>query len=331
MAVTRKSTVFGRPGIAAAFCVLLLPQWVSANPGEPQSGSTPGQTYNPALAVVPGFAPGIDNPWLTNAPWTSSFAAPLYRSSPGAEPFSDDPASPSFDIGGYDAMWNETWFSEMAAYGGLERDALRIAGMQAMNQSGAIPYGRLTLQREFQEGQQSLGLGAYGLTASVQPTALSGFGSDSYTDMAADATWRWIAHPQRSASDGFSLHALVLHEGENLIASQAIFGTNRTDELMVFRGDASISWGNITPTVQYFRITGSDDPVRLGTLDGSPNSEGWIAEIAYTPSDNPHSPLNWFDVRLGLQFVAYSEFDGSGHNAAHNNAVLFHLTAGDAN
>jgi hypothetical protein len=258
---------------------------------------------------------------------------PVHRSIADGATFNEDPDSPSFDIGGYDAMWDDVKFGEISAYGGLERDALRVAGMRAIDgsngASGAIPYGRLTLQRDFLDAQHRLTLGAYGTQVSVRQTAMSGFGDDSYTDVAVDGAWRFMAHPERDASDIISAHVLVLHEDENLIASHAIFGARKDDDLTMFRGDVSGTLGaNITPAVQYFRITGSADPVRLGTLDGSPNSSGFITEIAYQPSDNARSPLNWFNARLSLQFVAYSEFDGTRHEAAHNNTVLLHLTVG---
>jgi len=332
-----KTLASGRSGFAAALCVVLLPQCALSNTpvgqGELQNAWSPGAAYNPAFALAPGFAPAIANPWPARPLTVSPFAAPVYRSVTDGGPFSEDLTSPAFDIGRYDAMWEDTIFTEIAAYGGLERDALRVAGMRAMNgadgASGGIPYGRLTVRREFQEGRHALTLGAYGLQTSVRPTAISGFGDDSYTDAAVDGTYRWTAHPNRNISDTVSMHVLFLHESENLIASHAIFGTRSTDDLTVFRGDASWSWGaNVTPTVQYFQIAGSADPVRLGTLDGSPNSKGWIAEVGCPPSDNSGSPLNWFNVRLSLQFVAYSEFDGSSRNASHNNTLLLHLSAG---
>jgi hypothetical protein len=331
--------VLCRSGFAAALCVVLLPQCARALPGapgrqsEPQNGLTSGRVYNPAFAMAPGFAPAIDRLWMAIPSWGSAAAVPAYRAMADAEALGEDPGSPSFDIGGYDPMWDDTKFSEIAAYGGLDRDALRVAGMRAIDgsdgASGAIPYGRLTLQRAFLDGQQNLVLGAYGTQVGVRQTAISSFGDDSYTDVAVDGTWRWIAHPARSTSDTVSAHLLVLHEDESLMASHAIFGTRKTDDLTMFRGDASWSWGgNIVPVVQYFRITGSSDPVRLGTLDGSPNSNGFIAELDYLPSGNARSPLSWFNVRLSLQFVAYSEFDGSSRDAAHNNTVLLHLTVG---
>src|SRR5947208_12956561 len=105
---------WGRSGFAAALCVVLLPEGAYANPPEPQSGSAPGAVYNPAFALAPGFAPGTDNPWLAGTPWTAPFAAPAYRSLSEASDLGEDLASPTFDIGGYDAMWNDTLFSEIA-------------------------------------------------------------------------------------------------------------------------------------------------------------------------------------------------------------------------
>jgi hypothetical protein len=270
---------------------------------------------------------------MTIPAWISPIAVPGYRSLTAAAPLFEDIDAAAFDIGGYNAMWDDTMFSEISAYGGVGHDAMRIAGMRAMDgsdgASGAIPYGHLTVQREFQEGQHYVALGAYGLQVSVRPTAISGFGDDSYTDVAVDGTWRWIAHPERNVSDMISTHVLLLHETENLIASHAVFGTKPTDDLTIFRGDVSYSWGaNLTPTVQYFQITGSPDPARLGTLDGSPDGSGWIAAVDFLPRSEPDSTRSGFNVRLGLQFIAYSEFDGSSHNASQNNTVLLHLSAG---
>ena len=327
----------GWSGIAVALCVALLPQSACAlsraGHDDLPNGSASGQMYYSGFALAPGLAPAINNIWMTNPGWNSPDAMPAYHYITDTAAFSDDPASPSFDTSGYEAMWDDTKFSEMAAYGGLERDTLRVAGMRAIDGSdgvsGSIPYGRLTLKRDFLESQNQLIFGAYGTQASVRQTAISGFGDDSYTDVAVDGTWRWIAHPERRFSDVISAHVLVLHEGESLIASHAIFGTNKTDELTEFRGDLSCTWGaNIAPAVQYFHVTGTPDPIRLGTLDGSPNSNGFIAGINYLPSGDTRSPLNWFGARLSLQFIAYSEFDGTSHNAAHNNTMLLHLTFG---
>ena len=308
--------------------MVLVPQCASAassGQGDLPNGLTSADAYNAAFALAPGFAPAIANLWLATPP----FAVPSYRSMTDKATLGDDPNSLAFDIGRYDAMWDDTWFSEIAAYGGLGRDLERISNMQAMGgaDGAAVPYGRLTLQREFLDGQHHLTLGGYGLHVNVRPTAISGFGDDGYTDVAADATWRWTAHPERTVSDALIAHVLVLHEGESLMASHAVFGAARNDALTVFRSDVSYSWGGpVSPAVQYFQVTGTSDPVRLGTLDGSPNSKGWIAGIDCVP--RPDSPLALLNVRLGLQFIAYSQFDGTTGNASANDTVLLRLTLG---
>jgi len=280
--------------------------------------------YNPAFALAPGFAPAIDM-WFANSP----LAAPAYRPVTALGSFSENPGSLSFDIGRYDAMWNDTWFSEIAAYGGLARDLERVSNMWAMGgaDSTAIPYGRLTLEREFLNGQDRITIGGYGLHVNVRPTAISGFGDDGYTDVAADASWRWTAHPERKVSDAITAHVLILHEGESLMASNAVFAARRNDQLTVLRGDMSYSSGTLlTPAIQFFQVNGTSDPVQIGTLDGSPDSKGFIGEIDYAPK--PDSPLARLNVRLALQFIAYSQFDGTSSDASHNNTVLLHLTLG---
>jgi hypothetical protein len=338
----REARALGRLIFAALLWALLLPESACALSSSAETGLTnisQGEPQNgpPRDANKPPFELFPDNEWTIKELWMASpawvFAASSYQSMATGAPLIEDSDPVAFDIGSYDAMWQDTVFTEIAAYGGLDRDVQRVAAMEAIGGSdgaaGIIPYGRLTLQREFQEGRHSVVLGAYGLHASVRPTAISGFGDDSYTDVAVDGTYRWTMHPERGVSDTFTAHLLFLHESEDLIASHAVFGTRSTDDLTIFRGDVTYSWGApVAPVVQYFQITGSSDPVRLATPNGSPDSTGLIAEMDYAPWSEPDSPLNRLNVRLALQFIAYSEFDGSSHNASENNTVLLHVTVG---
>jgi hypothetical protein len=57
----------------------------------------------------------------------------------------------------------------------------------------------------------------------------------------------------------------------------------------------------------------------VGSTSGSPNSNGWIAELDYLP---------WQNVKLTLQYTAYqkfngakSDYDGAGRNASDNNTL----------
>jgi hypothetical protein len=81
-------------------------------------------------------------------------------------------------------------------------------------------------------------------------------------------------------------------------------------------------------TGQYFNTWGTFDPVQfagsLGT--GSPNSNGYIAEIAYIPFGSSKSPIwPWANARLGVQYTWYNKFDGDKLNAHNNNTMFVYL------
>ena len=62
----------------------------------------------------------------------------------------------------------------------------------------------------------------------------------------------------------------------------------------------------------------STDPIE-GSAMGNPDSNGFIAEFDYLP---------WYNTKFGIQYVAYSKFngasdnyDGAGRNASDNNSI----------
>jgi hypothetical protein len=90
--------------------------------------------------------------------------------------------------------------------------------------------------------------------------------------------------------------------------------------------DVSYSFAaTVTPSVQYFRTTGTADLNYWSTPNGSPNSDGMIFEVAYVPWGKPDSPFQNMNVRLAVQYVNYFRFDGSTINARDNNNFYFSL------
>jgi hypothetical protein len=78
-------------------------------------------------------------------------------------------------------------------------------------------------------------------------------------------------------------------------------------------------------TGQYFNTWGTPDPILYAALASglSPDSSGWIAEIAYIPYGVSKAPgWPWANARIGLQYTWYDKFDGTS-NGAHNNNTLF--------
>ena len=89
--------------------------------------------------------------------------------------------------------------------------------------------------------------------------------------------------------------------------------------------DPAYPYGNHGPILsRVFSISrastsGSTNPALYATSTGSPDTRGWAVELDYLP---------WQNVKLAIQYVAYTKFDGSssnydgtGRNASDNNTL----------
>jgi hypothetical protein len=230
--------------------------------------------------------------------------------------------------GGY-AMWNDLVYLEADLYRGLGYDALNATGIVPVTgsdkTSGLTPYWRAAVQQNF--GRHYVEVGGYGLSAAILPGGIQTTGlTDRITDTALDANYQFVIDPKSVVSDMLSAHATFIHEDAALHASQALSGANPSHGLNTFRADLSYSIAaTVTPTLQYFQTSGTSDAAYWGTPNGSPNSAGLIAEIAYVPWGKPDSPIAWANLRLAAQYVSYFRFDGSSSHASANNALYFSL------
>jgi hypothetical protein len=226
-------------------------------------------------------------------------------------------------------LWDELLYTEIDGYRGLGRDVLNATGVvpvaDAPGIDGFVPYWRLALQRDLD--RHSFEIGTFGLIANIYPGGDEGAGTtDRYTDVAADASYQFIFNPKSVVSDMVSAHATFIHESQSLGASSRLLGTNGSDTLDTFRADISYSFAaTVTPSLQIFHTGGSSDAIQFDTPSGRPNSAGMIAEIAYVPWGKPDSPFQFLNMRFSVQYVAYTQFDGSSHGAAGNNALYFNI------
>ena len=91
------------------------------------------------------------------------------------------------------------------------------------------------------------------------------------------------------------MRGTYIHENQNLNASFAnglAFNPNNT--LNEARAYASLAYGNnnrLVLTGQYFSSWGTPDALLFaGNANSSPNTNGWIAEIAYIPFISSQAP-----------------------------------------
>ncbi len=272
------------------------------------------------VGVTVNNSPTVQDVWNSTPAWGFPFAASQLAPVPGAATLIDGGLAQKVVGAGAYALWNNLVYIEADVYEGLGRDVrngLGIVPVSGANEiDGAIPYWRVALQHDF--GSHYLELGSFGLLANQFPGGDNTTGhSDRIVDTAFDATYLYSG----SADHIVTGYATYIHESQALAASRILLGTNASDALTTFRIDGSYSYQNtVTVSAQRFRTRGSSDVALFS--NGSPNSSGWIGEIAYVPSGKVGSWFpTWFNPRLSLQYTAYTAFDGSSHQASDNNTL----------
>ena len=152
--------------------------------------------------------------------------------------------------------------------------------------------------------------------------------TDKYTDVGFDSQYQY-----QGDNFWFTLRGSYIHENQKLDASFAnVLSANPTDALNEAQVYASLAYGNdnrVVLTGQYFNSWGSrrfELYARPRFSGFSPNSNGWIAEIAYIPFISSTAPgWPWFNARIGLEYTWYDKFDGTNVGASGNNTLFAYL------
>jgi hypothetical protein len=281
--------------------------------------------------ITANNSPTVQDPWNSTPVWGFPYNRSALAPTPMAAPLVDGGLGQRVAGAGAYMLWNDLLYLETDVYKGLNATALRAVGQVPVDDgdrtTAFIPYGRLAIIRDWKS--HHVELGAYALSANVVPGGNQTFGLGTRkTDAAFDATYQYISDPSRVTSDRLSAHATYIHETARMEASQAqaMTGALLDHSLDTMRFDISYSFAaTVTPSVQYFRTTGTADINYWSTPNGSPNSDGMILEVAYVPWGKPDSPFPNMNLRLAVQYVNYFSFDGSSTNARSNNNFFFSL------
>ena len=274
--------------------------------------------------LVYGFSlnnnPTLQDVWNSVPAWGFPFAASSVAPTPAAATMLDGAfAQQAAGLGAY-ALLDNHLYGEFSVYRSAQQGAVAPSDTASTNTiSGVAPYWRAFYKQVF--GQQTLMVGTLGMKASVFPQGVTGL-KNQFTDIAFDAQY------ERPLGEGmFTAHAIWIHEQQKLDADFAVgTASNAANTLKTFRVDASAyTRSMIGLTAGYFSTTGTADALRFpaaaltGSAVGSPNSQGFIAEL---------SALPWQNTRFELQYIMYNKFngaslnyDGAGRNASHNNTL----------
>ncbi len=295
----------------------------------------------PAIAdgLTYGFTmnnnPTVQDPWNSTPAWQTPFdqrtsAAPV----PGAATQIDGTLGGAVaGLTGY-LWWRNSIYAELGLYRSSPQGHGGTAGagpLDSTNPNGTIvgyaPYWRIAYERQWDRNSWSVG--AYGISAKIAPTGQPvRASSDRFRDAALDTQYQFIGDEQI-----LSAQATYIKERQSLDATFALGDSeNQSNDLKTFRVGGSYyirrTYGG---ALGYFSTTGSADAKRylpgtdpasgpvIGFANGSPNSNGWIAELNYLP---------WQNVKLSAQYIAYQKFNGAasnydslGRNASDNNTL----------
>jgi hypothetical protein len=307
--------------------------WTWDNTDVRYANSTRFGPLSVTYGITANNNPTVQDPWNTTPAWGFPYAVSTLGNGFGPTTILDGTfAAHVASVGAY-AFINDALYLEATVYTTLNPNTQNSLGTDPFGAPGlfdAAPYWRVAYEPHW--GSHWLEVGTFGMAANVHPWVAAGTAltatfpqTDNFTDVGFDTQYQY-------QGDNFwiTLRGTYIHEFQQLNASFAnglAFNPNNT--LNEARAYASLAYGNnnrVVLTGQYFSSWGSADALLFaGNANSSPNTNGWIAEIAYIPFISSQAPgWPWFNMRLGLQYTGYTEFNGTSVGASANNTLFLY-------
>jgi hypothetical protein len=290
--------------------------------------------FDVTYGITANNNPTVQDPWNTTPAWAFPYAASTLGFGFGPTPIIDGGFSAHVGSVGAYAYVNDVLYLEASVYRTLDFKTQNDLGTDPFKAAGLFdfaPYWRVAIEPHW--GNHWFELGTFGMTAGVHPWVAAGTvntatfpQTDRYTDFGLDSQYQY-----QGANYWFTLRGSFIHEYHNLGASFANFASaNLNNELNEARGYASLAYGNdnrVVLTGQYFSSWGNPDALLYaGNASFSPDTNGWIAELAYIPFISSPSPgWPWLNARVGLQYTWYEKFAGTTVGASSNNTLFLYL------
>jgi hypothetical protein len=285
--------------------------------------------HNLLWGVSANNNPTVQDVWNTTPVWRFPFISPTLAPHPTASTFIEGVyAQRVVGVSAYGFLDDLLYF-EAGGYRPLSTNTQLALGIDTTGQSPisgvAAPYWRVAVEPNF--GDHWLEVGTFGLKSNVFPMRMSAAGTDSFTDIGVDTQYQYLGDPH-----AVTMRASWIHENHNTSASQALgLTSNSHDTLRSLNVSVSYIYDHTWSfTAGRMSIGGTADAALYGTFTGSPDSAGWITEIAYIPfSHGGPSFWPWLNMRIGLQYILWNKFDGATTNFngagrnAHNNNTIF--------
>ena len=267
------------------------------------------------LGLSVNNAPTVQDVFNTLPAWGFPYTTSSLNPSPGAAPIIGSFAQNTIGVTAYAWIANEI-YAEVGGYRSPSSGFLIRAGIDPTspgNIAGTAPYGRVAFDKNF--GDRNFEVGTFVLSANIYPGHDQTVGlTDHYTDVGADASFQLFA----ARKNVVTVNARYVNETQNLDYSYAEgLAQNQHVNLHDARMDVSYYWHDrIGFTIQPFDTWGQpDELIYAANRTFKPSSSGVMFQIDGTPWGDAGSSMGpRFNMRLGLQYTAYTSFDGSGTN-----------------
>lgn len=284
-------------------------------------------------ALVTGVSvnnsPTVQDLWNSTPTWGFPYISSALAPTPAAGPMIGGLGQTVLGATAFVSVNNRYYF-EAGGYRGLSSKWLDKTGVGAdasANLTGVSPYWRAAVQ--WSQGPQSYSVGTFGMENRVQADATMPE-KDRYTDFGFDATYQYAGTGRHVLAANVSL----IHERQQLAAGESDAVNN---SLQTFNADLTYAFQRTwVGAVSVFSTSGTtntalNSPAPLsGSATGSPDSRGYSLQAEYIPFGKLNSYARpWLNVRVGLQYVAYTKFngadsnyDGFGRSAGDNNTTF---------
>ena len=277
--------------------------------------------------------PTIQDPFNTLSGWIFPYMSSELAPGPAASPFINGALEQQVLGASAYAFYDDHFFVDLGGYRTLSRsirNKLNVGEDGRLN--GIAPYWRLSYFNDMAE--QNFRVGLFGMTSKLQPDFVDG-SSDHYRDIGMDAAYQYMGTKEHI----FTVNTSYIDEHRTLDSTFNAGGaTNLHGSLKRFDLATSYHYKNTYgATVGVFDIRGNQDDLLYntsdpdsGSINGSPNSRGYILQADWTPwgkEDSWGAP--YANMRLGVQYTGYTKFnggkdnyDGLGRDAKDNNTLF---------
>lgn len=304
-----------------------------------------GIDYGVSFNNAPGWSDPYNSNYLWGYPYISNGIAPGPNAAPVLAGALQDN---SLGVVGY-AWIDQHIYVDLGGYQSQPPGYQKLFGEAygPGSSTGIEPWASLTYAWFWGSNNAHLGghffYGRFNPTTNVRSTD-GEFGHDSYTDFMLSNGYQFIGEDLVNI---FTIDGFWDIEGQQLKGSSSFLNPNQSSSKPANRLDEFHEWATYYyqdtygVVIGYDKIwgnrnqllynTGADDG--SGSIKGSPNSTDWTFEVNWVPFGKEESFWRPFvNVRVGLQYTLYTQFNGSGRNydgfgrnASDNNTTLLYL------